>query len=231
MSSNENEMQPNIESKPSGDISVPYHQHHIAIRTRNIENAISFYSLLDFKVEHKFRAGPARAAWLTASDSNKYTRIELIEVPNHILQEEEGTRQRALDLMTQEHLLGLNHFALDVTEFTNAITLDKDDDASPNDKSRKKEEITYALDKYLNHLNSKSLTEFRRSIRVAVPPQQKIIGKNVYELAFLYDADGSIVELLYHVSELEFEDEESMDSGWTPWDGKGFRGFSDEESR
>jgi len=193
--------------------------HHIAIRTRDIETAISFYSLLGFSTETKFRAGPARAAWLT----NSGTRIEIIEVPSHILQEEPGTRQRALDLIVNEQLLGLNHFALDVTEFTNNLPNSTVDE--PSNTTYSQPIIIYSLKKYLDYINTQSLETFGKSLRVAVPPQQKIIGTNVYELAFLYDADGSIVELLYFVQSLDMETEESMKDGWTPWDGTGFCGM------
>jgi hypothetical protein len=37
-------------------------------------------------------------------------------------------------------------------------------------------------------------------------------------MAFLFDADGSLVELLNHSGTLEQE----MDDGWIPWDGRGF---------
>ena len=31
--------------------------HHVALKTRNITNAIQFYSMFGFEVHHKFRAG------------------------------------------------------------------------------------------------------------------------------------------------------------------------------
>ena len=113
--------------------------HHTAIKTRNIETAIKFYSLFGFEIEHKFRAGPARAAWLTNSyftndddeevddeginkemikgQNDVASRIELIEVPAYMLNEKENTIKRAIDLVQNESLLGLNHYALDVTSY------------------------------------------------------------------------------------------------------------------
>ena len=57
--------------------------HHAAVKTRSMEMALAFYSLLGFAPEAKFRAGPARAAWLTnaASVGGEGARIEIIEVP------------------------------------------------------------------------------------------------------------------------------------------------------
>lgn len=227
-------------SKPA---TSHYYHHHVAIKTRNIENAILFYSLFGFEVECKFRAGPARAAWLTTtpptssttspSIPTRNTRLELIEVPAYLLQEEEGTRQRAIDLMTQETLLGLNHVALDVTGFVHCLNQTKntnDDDNSHHpyfENIPPRNGIVYALDGYLDYLNALSQERFGKTMRVALQPQQQRIGNNVYELAFLYDADGSLLELLYHVSEIELDDlNNDMVSGWVPWDGKGFKGQS-----
>ncbi len=53
-----------------------------------------------------------------------------------------------------------------------------------------------------------------------MPPKQQIIGRQVYELAFLYDADGCLIELLHLQNELP----QQLDSGWDPWDGTGFVG-------
>ena len=37
---------------------------------------------------------------------------------------------------------------------------------------------------------------FGRQLRIALPPEQKVIGSQVYEMAFIYDADGALIELL-----------------------------------
>lgn len=178
--------------------------HHVAIRTRNITLAIDFYGLLGFEPITKFRAGPARAAWLqqriTNSTTKSNTRLELIEVPSYILNEPEGMKRRALDLFERQDLLGLNHFAVDVST---TIKESKD---------------LFDLSDYLNSLNEKSLILFGKTLRIALQPKQQLIGKSVYELAFLYDADGSLVELLNKEKELP----QDIDSGWEPWDGKGF---------
>ncbi|CAJ1924932.1 unnamed protein product [Cylindrotheca closterium] len=176
--------------------------HHTAIKTRNITLAIQFYGLLDFEVTTKFRAGPAKAAWLeqqgptTSTRGAGGTRLELIEVPSHILNEPEGQKCRAIDLMQRQDLLGMNHFALDVTG---------------NIKSQELE----SLSEWMENLNEKSLKEFGKTLRIALSPRQQMIGRSVYELAFLYDADGALVELLNKQRDLPQE----IDSGWEPLGG------------
>lgn len=180
------------------DGSVPLLLHHAAMKTRNITVAIQFYGLLGFEVEARFRAGPARAAFLTQHGSSS-SRLELIEVPSYILQEPEGMKRRAMNLMERQELLGWNHLALDVTQ---AI----------------QEKGFSQLSEWMNNLNATSTATFGKSLRVALKPRQQIIGNSVYELAFVYDADGALVEFVHKQSALEQE----MESGWEVWDGKGF---------
>ena len=210
------------DSSYSSHIIPPLFIHHAALKTRNITTAIQFYSLLDYQVTCRFRAGPARAAWLelatTASSSSSSSpktnglaaaRLEIIEVPSYMLNETEGSRRRAMDLMQRQDLLGYNHVALDVTA---QIQLDSN---------------MNSLQDWLEHLNKKSFNMFGKTLRVALKPRQQIIGRGVYELAFLYDADGCLVELLHKQSELS----QDLESGWQPWDGKGFVGENDGESK
>jgi len=195
----------------------PLYHHHTCIRTRNIEAAVKFYSLFGYEIETKFRAGPARAAWLTTSgrsskkgQSDAAARLEIIEVPSYVLDEKEGTIKRALDLMKHESLLGLNHFALDVT---------------PHIESLKKEEY-YGLDQFLEDINEKSKELFGKTLRVALDPRQQVIGNQVFELCFIYDADGCIVELVRYIKDLD----QNIQSGWEPWDGAGFVGADDRDT-
>jgi hypothetical protein len=177
----------------------PLMVHHTAIKTRNITNAMNFYSLLGFQVSTKFRAGPARAAWLEVAGGTS-CRLELIEVPEYMLQEPPGKQRRAVDLMQQPQLLGHNHMALDVTrqiEFRGSANLTT----------------------WLTALNQTSIAQWKRALRVALAPQQQMIGQEVYELAFLYDADGALVELLHKQAVLE----QTVDSGWEPWNGTYFQ--------
>ncbi|GKY96814.1 hypothetical protein MPSEU_000640600 [Mayamaea pseudoterrestris] len=180
--------------EPSSTIvKAPILLHHTCIKTRNITTAIDFYSLFGYQMEGKFRAGPARAAWLELEGSQH--RLELIEIPSHILNERLGQRRRALDLMERQDLLGYNHVALDVT---NQIVGNQ----------------TLAI--WIDNLNKVSLERFGKSLRVALEPKQQMIGDAVFELAFLSDADGCLVELLRYQADLP----QVVNSGWEPWDGQ-----------
>jgi catechol 2,3-dioxygenase-like lactoylglutathione lyase family enzyme len=176
--------------------------HHTAIKTRNITIAIQFYGLLGFEPSVKFRAGPARAAWLEQSSSpGSGGRLELIEVPTYMLNEPEGMKRRAFDLIQRQELLGQNHLALNVTPSMQSMGFE-------------------SLAEWIDSLNQRSLATFGKTLRIAVEPRQQLIGREVYELAFLYDADGALVELLHKQKDLRQE----ISSGWEPWDGQDFIG-------
>ncbi len=214
-----------------GRLSYAITTHHVAIKTRNIENAIDFYSLLGFRVETKFVAGPARAAWLihegdgSASSSSSSSsrggessrcRIELLEVPSYVLEEPGGMQRRAIDLTKRVELLGLNHLALDVT---NCIPRSSggDDDAAVVSPDGSTCEL-YQLREWMDDLNVLSIEKFGKSLRIAMSPTKRIIGREVYEMAFLFDADGTLVELMNHSGTLM----QDVADGWVPWDGRGF---------
>jgi hypothetical protein len=201
----------------------PIYHHHTAVRTRNIENAIKFYSLFGYDVETKFRSGPARCAWLTNTSptvddkplhrkgqTDVASRLELIEIPTYVLQEKEGTIKRAIDLIQKEDMLGINHICLDVTSYIHKIAIDE----------------YYGLDQFLEDVNKDSLEKFNKTLRVAVSPRQQVIGSQVYELAFIYDADGCVLELLRYIKELK----QDVSSGWEPWNGVGFVGNDEERN-
>ena len=181
--------------------------HHTAIKTRNITMAISFYSLFGYGIEYKFRAGPARAAWLTTSwpPPHQNSRIELIEVPSYMLQ---SNKERAPDLLlSRPDILGYNHIAMDVTQ------------------QQQQEQLTAhqgntSLTNYLQQLNRTSIQRFNKTLRLALfPPQQQMIGPNIYEIAFLYDADGALIELLSCTGKTQ----QNVTSGWEPWESATFR--------
>mgnify|MGYP003476685665 CR=1 FL=1 len=110
------------------------------------------------------------------------SRLELIEVPEYMLMLDK--RQRAPDLMKYPNVLGYNHVAFHVK--TN-LTL------------------------YLESLNRTSIERFGKGLNVVVPPRQQIIGCDVYELCFLHDADGCLVELLYRIGNAQ------ITSSWERW--------------
>jgi len=173
------------------DVALTFH--HTAIKTRNITLAIQFYSLLGFEPSEKFRTGPAKAAWLEQRSSSGYGRLELIEVPPYLLNEPEGMKRQAIDLAKRQDLLGQNHLALDVTKSIQNKGLE-------------------CLSEWIDVLNQRSVETFGKTLRVAVEPMQQMIGSGVYELAFLYDADGALIELLHQQAKLP----QKITSGWEP---------------
>ena len=228
--------------------------HHTAIKTRNMTMALQFYSLLGFEATTKFRAGPAKAAWLQprqppqhggfqdnnaeeeeetflegtsrrhrrSSSGGSNFRLELIEIPSYLLEEEESiataatTPKRAPDLMKHVTALGLNHIALDVTssiqqhlEESKKDNVDVDTGDGPRVSSST---TTGLLSAWLEELNQQSVNQFGKTLRMAVQPYQTMIGNGVYELAFMYDADGTLIELLYLQTELP----QTIGSGWDP---------------
>ena len=194
-------------------------QHHMAIKTSSIEMSIAFYSLLNFYPIAKFRSGPARAAWLehmpngedsrdnNTSETPNNARIELIEIPDKMLYEgldEEARKQmprkRALDRMANSAVLGWDHMCLDVTESIRAMSFDGDE-ASCGD-----------LQGWIDALNSKSQAKFGKDLRVALQPRVKLFGREQHELAFIYDADGALIELVNMLGS-ESTTESSWDDG------------------
>jgi len=243
--------------------------HHVAIKVCNITNAINFYSLLGFTVETKFVTGPARAAWLIQHHQHQqqqqqqyYTeeeegvdntkhhqasqvgfRIELIEVPSYMLQQQQQQRRhRAIDLMTHVTLLGLNHLALDVTY--NCIQQQQQQqqqqlrDSKQQHQQQQQQQQQYQLKEWIHDINTTSFTKYNKTILYATPPlttsqpytyiTKRIIGNKVYEIAFIYDADGTIIELLYYCGDItpllnsNNTTATAMADGWEPWDGNGF---------
>jgi hypothetical protein len=181
------------------------YQHHTAVKTRNITTAMSFYSLLGYRVECRFRSGPARAAWMILPDGGN-NRLELIEVPSYMLQEQ----QRAPNLLLRPDVLGYNHIALDVTK-----QIQMESKTPGNDIS-----IPLTLSTWIQKLNQSSIQLYNKALRTAVfPPLQQIIGSAVYEIAFLYDADGCLIELLHRSHSLQ----QHVSSGWDPWNGTNFK--------
>ena len=94
------------------------------------------------------------------------TRLELIEVPPAL------EAAPAADGLGPTHV-GWNHVALDVSDAPDA-----------------------SLAAFLRRLNADSERLFRKSVRLAAPPRQQLVGGAVYELAFVSDPDGALVELV-----------------------------------
>ncbi len=140
-----------------------------------------------------------------------------------MLNEPEGMQKRAINLLERPELLGMNHVALDVTRCVDSRSnnCNSIDDGTSTNVERTRSSSScdlYNLQEWIDDLNTLSIQKFGKSIRGAVSPTKRIVGREVYEMAFVYDADGSLVELLNHSGTLEQE----MDDGWVPWDGQGF---------
>jgi catechol 2,3-dioxygenase-like lactoylglutathione lyase family enzyme len=175
--------------------------HHVAIKTRNITTAIQFYSLLGFRPTVRFRAGPARAAWLEPRypknvSSSANARIELLEVPSYVLKEPEGQRTQAVDLMKRPELLGYNHLALDVTDSVARLVEKRynNNNNNNNNTAVTTTTTTTLLADYVQYLNNQSLELFGKTLRVALEPRQQMIGSAVYELvSFVFVGIGQFV--------------------------------------
>ena len=126
-----------------------------------------------------------------------------------MLQEEPGMRKRALDLGQRPDLLGWNHMALDLTNQIATMAREPNTTSFDNPSNIS---ASGTLAMYLEQLNAASLQRFGKSLRIALQPKQQLIGNEVFELAFLYDADGCLIELLHKQTELT----QSIDSGWEP---------------
>jgi catechol 2,3-dioxygenase-like lactoylglutathione lyase family enzyme len=260
-----------LESSPSPLPSLSVH--HAALQVTNMTRSLLFYSsLLGLSVVSQFRAGPAKAVWLSSCNSGSAATtttssrdmdsdtqsslssdddipnndnhgstepttlgmcLELIEIPLWI--SSTTPNRRAFDVIRQPTYVGPHHVALDVTaqiqsqlcnnnssSFQNAATIITAADTANSTSMR-----SSPLSDWLTRLNATSVERFGKALRVAVPPRQQMIGRDVYELAFLYDPDGCLVELISWQSRLAVSaSTSSWSSGWTLWDGTGFVGPS-----
>ena len=167
------------------------------------------------------------------SSSSSNFLLELIEIPSFLLEEEEEsnlpptarptTPKKAPDLLKHATVLGLNHIALDVTSSIRQ-SLEESKKKNGDASSGKDGEAAAVvgggggtkkgglLSAWLEELNQQSVDRFGKTLRVAVKPYQTMIGNGVYELAFLYDADGTLIELLFKQTELP----QDIGSGWDP---------------
>ena len=115
--------------------------------------------------------------------------------------------RHAFDLFQNQEYLGHNHLALDVTP---SIHANKDSLESLLGNH------TFLLSAWMEILDEKSLGLFRKTLRVALEAEQFMVGNAVYERAFIYDADGALIELLHKATELP----QRIDplSGWERYD-------------
>ena len=173
----------------------PPRGHHTGLKVANITRSMDFYSLLGWKESVRFRAGPARAVWLgpvgndldgTCDTSGAPLHVlELIEVPSSY-----QSTMKAVDLSSAEAvaITGLNHFTLDVSHLCAGV----------------------GLGAFLAQLNSRSEAIFDRSVRLVIEPYQQLIGQDVFEVAFVADPDGVLLEVLALNATLEHQ----LDLAW-----------------
>ena len=131
----------------------------------------------------------SRAAWLEGAG----TRLELVEVPP-----EHAPPARAIDLSpcsNYSQMLGLNHFALDVTQVVAAS--DAAARAAPGGRTSPP-----GLKGWLSQLNARSEREFKKSIRLLLKPEQQMMWNKVYEVGLINDPDGVLIKLMNFQTEL-----------------------------
>ncbi|KAL3936962.1 MAG: hypothetical protein SGBAC_007833 [Bacillariaceae sp.] len=165
----------------SGQEDPPARMHHVTIKTKNIVSTIEFYNLLGFESKSKFRMGQARATWLDNVVVGA-GRIELIEVPSDILEQAGSSSRRALDRVRNPELLGWNHVTLDVSDLIRTKGF-------------------ASLSEFLAYLNEKRYSQVGEGISLALEPQKQAIDDHIYDTAFLYDPDGSMIQLQYLTNE------------------------------
>eukprot|EP00752_Nemacystus_decipiens_P018377 g16486.t1 len=158
--------------------------HHTALRTSNIVRALKFYSLLGMKEVVRFKVENARCAFLEGAGM----RLELIEVPAS-MEPEDKTADLAADMRST----GLNHVAFDVGP---AIEAGEGIDG---------------LKAFLSELNRQSEDAFGMSVRLVVSPYEQRIGQDVFDLAFIMDADGVLLELLHKKDTLDVDMPQACD--------------------
>ena len=154
--------------------------HHVAIRTADILRAIAFYEILGFTVTERFTAGMTLACWMEGWKG----RIELMQVPNPT---------PPPDPFADEGYVGYYHLSLDFRH-------------GPHDSREKSGEngISVTLPQWLDRLqkdiNDASASQtggvILNPLTILLPPEQQMIGSQVYEVAFIADSDGLPIEVL-----------------------------------
>jgi biotin carboxyl carrier protein len=158
----------------TGGSEAPMRVNRVTLKTRDIIQAMEFYSLLGFESKDSFYVEDSRATWLDNIVIGA-GRLELIEVKT-------GGTARALDRVRNKDLLGYMSLTLDVTDLINQNGIP-------------------SLSEFLGYLNEKSFGLFGKGLRLAIEPQTRAIGDQVYDIASLYDPDGSLIEIQYQIPE------------------------------
>jgi catechol 2,3-dioxygenase-like lactoylglutathione lyase family enzyme len=149
--------------------------HHASIRTADIHRAIEFYEQLGFQVCERFTAGMTLACWMEGLGG----RIELIQIPQP---------RPAADAFGDEHYTGYYHLSFDLTNTVETL---------PQWLEALKVQFSQVAQ------NSSQTTSQLQPLKVLLEPMQQIIGKCVYEVAFIADADGLPLEFIRKMKKLE----------------------------
>ena len=140
--------------------------------------------------------------------NNSASRIELIEVTSHMYSEERKKKMSFND----ESSLGLNHYALDVTSYIQFLNENKLFSKSSksiimdDEEDLVKDEEEYGLDQFLEYVEQKSIQKYDKKLRMVALPTQQVIRNQIYEIAYMYDADGAIIKLVNFLKEVEVTD-------------------------
>ncbi|CAB1106239.1 unnamed protein product [Ectocarpus sp. CCAP 1310/34] len=93
---------------------------------------------------------------------------------------------KAVDLAADMRTTGLNHMAFDVGPAIEAEGLD-------------------GMKGFLSELNRQSEDAFGMSVRLVVSPYEQRIGQEIFDLAFVMDADGVLLELVHKKDTLDID--------------------------
>lgn len=146
--------------------------HHVAIRTANIHRAIAFYEALGFTVTERFTTGMTLACWLEGWQG----RLELVQVP---------TPAPPPDPFADEDYVGYYHLSLDLRQAP-----PWDGDSTPFTQ------LPPWLDTFRQRITTQAQGHPLEPLKVLLEPCQQMIGRQVYEVAFIADPDGLPIEIL-----------------------------------
>ncbi len=102
-------------------------------------------------------------------------RLELIQIPEP---------KPAPDAFFDEHYVGYYHISFDITKYVDNL---------PSWLEELQVKFTHG---------SNDNPDLIQPLKILLPPEQQMIGNNVYEVAFIADIDGLPLELIYLVKSL-----------------------------
>lgn len=104
-----------------------------------------------------------------------FGRLELIQIPEP---------KPAPDAFFDEHYVGYYHISFDISKYAENL---------PRWLKELQEKFSQS---------SNDNPELIQPLKILLPPEQQMIGNNVYEVAFIADIDGLPLELIYLVKSL-----------------------------